>query len=257
MNAPAGTQSIIRTINILKAVADRREIGWRLTDLAAHCGLGKSTTYRIVACLCSERMLQQRPDDRRYIPGQLLYELALALPSYAAFKDAAHPGLEQLSKRLGGIAFLYLRSGEEAVCIDRVGDAAVPAITGVGTRRLLSESTFGISMLFAMPRQERELLLAANRRDPHAAKGERAAAYRRILQRSRRCGFGLNEGDITQGTTGIAVPVVDRFKRPIASIGVMVPSEKCGADRRPRVLALLRETALALAADSAFSVAAT
>ena len=35
MTDRSGTQSIERTVRLLKAVAERKDIGWRLTDLAA------------------------------------------------------------------------------------------------------------------------------------------------------------------------------------------------------------------------------
>src|SRR3954469_21500039 len=107
---PAGTQSITRTILVLKTLALRKEIGWRLTDLAAHCGLDNATAYRIVACLTAERFVQQRSRDRRYVPGPLLYELSLALPAYGTFVSAMRPELGRIARRLRGISFLYMRS---------------------------------------------------------------------------------------------------------------------------------------------------
>lgn len=242
--SPEGTQSILRTVNVLKAIAERRDIGWRLTDLAAHCQLNKATTYRICACLASQRLLQQRPGDRRYVAGPALFELALAVPSYAEFRDAVKPELMHISKKIDGIAFLYLLSGEETICIDRVVTTEVQSITGVGTRRLLIESTFGISMLLAMPRREQQAIVAANQRSPHLAKGVRAAAHRQILRRSRRHGFGFNRGDIVPGVTGIAVPVLSIQGAPVASIGAMGPTATLAGDRLKDIVALLRDSAL-------------
>lgn len=225
--APAGTQSIARTVQLLKVVASRKDIGWRLTDLAAHCGLQKSTAYRIVAALTAQRILRQRPQDRRYVAGPLLYELALAVPAHAAFRDAVHGHLEVLARRLKGIAFLYLRADHEVICIDRVGANSPAPLTGIGTRRVIAQSTFGISILVALPRAEqRELLQHPEtlRALADPALGERSAGYRQILLRSRRYGFGVNIDDIVPALTTIAVPVLDAAGRPIASIGMMAPS---------------------------------
>lgn len=243
-NPPEGTQSIVRTVSILKAVAERREIGWRLTDLAAHCKLNKATASRICACLASQRLLQQRPGDRRYVAGPLLFELSLAVPTYAEYRDAARPELALVSRKIGGIAFLYLLSGEETICVDRVVATEVPSITGVGTRRLLIESTFGISMLLAMPKKDQRAIQRANQGAPHLASGARADAHRRILLRSRRYGFGFNRGDIVPGITGIAVPVLNKLGRPVASIGAMGPTSNLAGKQLRAVVSLLRESAL-------------
>lgn len=220
--APAGTQSVLRTVRLLKVVAERREIGWRLTDLAAHCGLDKSTTYRLLACLTSQRMLAQRVEDKRYVPGPLLYELSLSLPSYADFRDSVRPHLQDLSQRLKGTAFLYLLAGDEVICIDRVGATRPPPLTGIGTRRPILQSTFGVAMMLAMaaPRQKQ-----ITKQGTGEVPAGRASAYRKILQQSRRYGFGVNMNDIVPGLSCVAVPMFRQDgKTPFASLGVMAPS---------------------------------
>ena len=60
---------------LLREVASRGSSGWRLTDLAAHCGLDKATAYRMLRCLEEERLVKRRASDRHYLPGPLLFEL--------------------------------------------------------------------------------------------------------------------------------------------------------------------------------------
>lgn len=231
--APSGTQSILRTVQLLKVIAERKEIGWRLTDLATHCGLDKSTTYRIVACLTSQRILRQRPLDRRYVAGPLLYELSLALPVHASFKEAVHPHLHELSRRVKGIAFLYLLAGNEVICIDRAGATHPQPLTGIGTRRPILQSTFGISMLLAMPRARQRELQSA---DAQAA-ARRPPGYQRIYARSRHYGFGVNIDDIVPALTTVAVALRDQDGMPFASIGVMAPTAEVP---KPRIKVLAK-----------------
>lgn len=219
---PAGTQSIVRAIRVMKTIAERKEIGWRLTDLAAHCGLGKATTYRIVACLASARIVLQRAGNRRYIPGPLLFELALSTPAYSTFTAAVHEDLMRMAK-IGGNAFLYLRSGDEVVCIDRVGTTPIQPVTAIGRRRPIAQSTFGISMLLALPKAEQRALLG-HKKQQIPGSDSRAVAYRKVLERSRRHGFGLNRGDVVPGLTCIAIPILDSQNRPFAAIGVTGPA---------------------------------
>ena len=74
----SGTQSIERAVRVLTEVTARSRFGWRPTDLAARCGLDRGTTHRILACLVRERLVQQRAVDGHYLPGPLLFELALS-----------------------------------------------------------------------------------------------------------------------------------------------------------------------------------
>lgn len=238
--SPAGTQSIARTIRVMKTIAERKEIGWRLTDLAARCGLGKATTYRIVACLTSERIVLQRSEDRRYVPGPLLYELALSTPAYSAFAAALHEDLLRLAE-IGGNAFLYLRSGDEVVCIDRAGITTLRPVTGIGRRRPITQSTFGIAMLLAMPRDERQALIQAQEKS-HGASGV-AGAYFKVLARSRRYGFGFNRGDVVPGLTSVAIPLLDNQQRPFCAVGVTGVSESLSGQRLRSTVELIRKEA--------------
>lgn len=117
----SGTQSIERAVQLLKELAARGEFGRRLFDLATHCELDRGTTHRILACLVRERLVQQHPTSRRYVPGPLLFELGLSLPAYATFQAACSVPLHRVAKRLGGASLLYLRSGSEFVCAARAG----------------------------------------------------------------------------------------------------------------------------------------
>ncbi len=222
---PAGTQSISRTISILKAIAARKDIGWRLTDLASQCGLDISTTYRIVACLASEGLVEQRTRDRRYVPGQLMFELSLAVPAYEAFRSAMRPQLMQLARQLDSIAFLFIRSINEVVCIDRVGSSSAQPLTVVGTRRPMAESTAGIAMLLKLPLEEQRALLAAKYDKWYRSSVHRVSTYRRILNRSRKCGYGLNRGNLVAGLAGIAVPIMDHEERPFSALSVTGPTD--------------------------------
>jgi DNA-binding IclR family transcriptional regulator len=252
---PAGTQSIARTLLILKTVAARKEIGWRLTDLASHCRLDNATTHRILACLTAERFVQQRRGDRRYVPGPMLFELSLATPAYAAFTAALRPELTRMARRLNGISFLFLRSGDESICVDRVGTAPVQPLTVVGTRRPMAESTAGIAMLLALPRKEQQGLIASARAQTHRSSEHRASSYRKILQRSRRHGFGVNRGDLIPGLAGVALPILDDGGRPFAALGIMGPTELFAGERLHRMGAFLREDARRIGIEHAALIA--
>src|SRR3546814_4280542 len=111
-----GTQSLGRGIKLMRMIATRPAFGWRLSDLAAACKQDKGTVHRMLACLVEERLVTQRPSDRRYLPGPLMYELGLAIPARVQFQRRAESVLQSFARRMGGIALLLLRSGNEYVC---------------------------------------------------------------------------------------------------------------------------------------------
>jgi DNA-binding IclR family transcriptional regulator len=116
MDTPSGTQALTRGIRLLRVLATKGELGWRLSDLAAACDLDKGTAHRMLAALVKERLVQQRTGDRRYLLGPLVYELGLSLSGHYAFQAAAEAHLAGMSRLMRCSALLLMRSGFEYVC---------------------------------------------------------------------------------------------------------------------------------------------
>jgi DNA-binding IclR family transcriptional regulator len=227
-------------------------VGWRLSDLARRCELDKGTAHRIMAFLVRERFARQRPGDRRYVPGPLLFELSLALPAYGAFRAACAPHLARVAGRVGGFAFLCLRSGNDFVCAANAGDAAIKALAHeVGLRRPLVVSAGGVAILLALPADEARAVLAENMKRVRKSGEVRAKAVERMLRRSESHGYGVHLSDIVPQVNTYGVPVRDARGAPFASVSVAAPSEDLPLSRAGEAIAALEEGARAVARDAA------
>jgi DNA-binding IclR family transcriptional regulator len=222
-SVPSGTQSIVRTVDLLKALGTRRQIGWRLTDLAAHCGLTTSTTHRIMGCLVAMRLARQRAEDKRYVPGPGLYEFGLTVPLYFQFQAGCAASVRRVSVRTRCVTFLALRSGDETVCIDRQGTTSVNIMNDIGRRLPMAGSSLGVAMLLRLPRVEQQRVLAENRRTLRSNPAHRRRTYDTMWRRSQEAGLGLNLGDIVPGGASMSVPIADDGGTPLAAIGVAGP----------------------------------
>ena len=242
-----GTQSIERTVVILRALAARGAIGWRLSDLATSCAIDRGTTHRILACLVRERLVRQRATDRRYVPGPLLFELGLSLPALSEFQSACRPTLARLAKRLGGVALLYLRSGSEFVCAARSGTLQIKALTiDVGTRRPLIVSAGGAAILVALPEDKARAIIAENMKQVARFGPARIRALQRMIRQSESRGYGVSQSEIVPGVSAFGVPLLDEQKRPFASISIVGPSETFPASRIAAVIGMLQHEARSL-----------
>lgn len=250
--AVRGTQTLSRAVVLLKAVATRPQQGWRLTDLAGHCGYDKATAHRLLAGLLHERLVLQRPADRHYVPGPLLHELGLGVTPMAAFQARALPALGRLARSSRGVAFLYLRSGEEFVCAERVGNPALKGMSvDVGTRRPLLVSAAGVAILLALPDAEQARVLEANLRAIAPIGPARVKAVERMLRRSRRHGFGVNLADVVPGIHAFGVPLLDGDGQVFGSLSVVGPDTTLPRERMAEFEAMLRAEAERLAGDAA------
>jgi DNA-binding IclR family transcriptional regulator len=248
----AGTQLLSRGVRVLRALAMRGEIGWRLSDLAGYCELDKGTAHRILACLVAERLVQQRPHDRRYLPGPLAYELGLSLPSHHRFGERAERRLGEFAERMKGVSCLLLRSGYEYVCSVRAGSTPLAGmLVYPGTRRPLFTSVGGLAMMQAMPAEEARDVLHNNIGQEVAKRGtDRLAALQAMRERSGRHGFGVNLGDVAPGVHSFGVPVCSPAGDAFAAVCLMGTAQVLHEGRLPRIRRELAAMAAVLEEDA-------
>ncbi len=249
----AGTQSLARGIRLLRLVATRPDFGWRLSDLAAASGQDKATVHRMLGCLVEERLVEQRPADRHYLPGPLMYELGLALPVQARLQRHAEQALQSFARRMAGVSLLLLRSGNEYVCSVRAGTLPLAGLMVYpGTRRPLFSSVGGVAILQTLPEDQARAILLENVDQEVARRGtDRLAALQKMRERSDRHGFGVNLGDVVAGLHAFAVPVQDARGSVFAALCLMGPAGLYGEERLGEIEVQLRSAAAALQADAA------
>lgn len=245
-SARAGTRSLARMVRLMRTVAARPQFGWRLSDLAAASGLDRGTVHRMLACMVDERLVEQRPADRHYLPGPLMYELGLALPQHAQFQRRAAALAAPFARRLNGVAVLVLRSGQELVCSVRTG--ALPVTGSVlypGTRRPLFSTATGVAILQALPEAEASAVLRDNIAQEVARCGPvRLAGLQRMREQSRRHGFGVNLGAVLPGIHAFGAPLRGGGGEVFAAVGLLGTPELYGEERLPAI----RDELFALAA---------
>jgi len=243
-----GTQTVVRAVSLLREVTARGSFGWRLTDLAAHCGLDKATAYRMLRCLEEERLVKRRASDRHYLPGPLLFELGLALAPLAAFQAAAQAPLGRLARRSGGVAFLYLRSTNDFVCAGRVGHTQLKGLSiHVGTRRPLVTNAGGTAIVVALPPEESRAVIAENMKRLSRFGELRARSIERMLRRSQSQGFGINLGDVVPGINAFGVALRNPQGNAVASLGLSGSADDFPQMGVPKLRELMDDEAAALA----------
>ena len=245
-NERSGTQSIERAIALLREISTRGHFGWQMSDLAARCHLGKSTAHRILACLVRERLVRQRPGDRHYMPGPMLFELGLSLPALGDLQHAAQHRLAALAKRTSGAAFLLFRSGDDFVCAARAGSPDLKALTIFpGARRPLITSAGGVAILLELPVPDARVIIRRNfatLKESGLSK-DRARAIRGMLERTHSEGFAINPGSIVPGFSAFGLALKDATGAPFAAVTVAGPSASFPFGRVPEIRRLLQSAA--------------
>lgn len=248
----AGTQSLTRGIKLMRMIAARPQFGWRLSDLAAACGQDKATVHRMLACMVDQRLVEQRANDRHYLPGPLMFELGFALPDRMQFQRRAEAITQAFARRMAGIALLLLRSGNEYVCSARSGTLTLSGLmVYTGTRRPLFTSVGGVAIMQTLPADEVRTILIDNvAQEIERRGGTRLEALQKMRERSDRHGFGVNLGDVVPGVHAFGVPVADLAGNAFAAICIIGTGELYPEERIDELREELFKTSAALSAES-------
>lgn len=247
---PTGTQTLDRSISVLRRISMRGRAGAGLTELAERCGLDKATTHRILSGLVRGRLVERDPATRSYRLGPLLFELSLGRPDLLGLQRACEGPLEATARELGCMAYVYVRSGLDVVLAAEAGRQAQKSFLGrVGTRKPLLHTAGGAALALALPEPEQEALVSECLADLLADGGPaHVEVAQRVLARSRELGFGVSEGHIAPHTAALAVSIRDAAGLPFAAFNAAAPQGQFGPERYGAIVTLLTQQARALEA---------
>lgn len=240
----AGAQSIKRALGVLRFVASRPD-GARLHEVARACELNKATCHRILSTLVSEDFL-------RFERSSLIYKLGLeaVLIGWSAkarqdIQSLAERAMGRICEATGDTVFLSLRSGMEAVCIDRrVGDFPIKTLTlEIGSRRPLGVGAGSMALLAFLPSDEVDEVLDAI--EPRLApyKLLSKGAVRLLALETRAQGFSFNNGQVIEGMSAVGVPILGEGRAPVAALSVAAITSRFAERRREEIVALLKSEA--------------
>lgn len=238
-----GTRCVERTLTLLRELSSRGEFGWRLSDLSQQVGIDQATCHRMLGALVKEGFAARYAGDLKYYPGVALFELGLAVPSMARFRELVEPRLELLATITGCIASFSLRSGNDVVCVfqERAGIDLPSMLIRVGSRRSMAAAVAGLAILQLLAFERAQEILAENRLREARRGPERLRQLDTMWQRSLEKGFGWTVGDLAPGLAALGLPVRDAAGQPFAALTLTGADGVLNEATLPRI----REQALA------------
>jgi len=230
-----GLQVVRRAAVVLRAIGDHGG-GLRLTDLAHHVDLPKTTIHRVVNALATERLLQI--DDG----GRIWLGTDLALLSRAAVVDLAariRPALVGLHRSLDETVDVSVLEGASARFIDQLaGTKALRVVSAVGATFPLHATANGKALLAGLAPVEAHHLLAGplERYTPNTT--VEGPVLEAELDLIRHHGIAVDQEEHTLGICAAGAAVIGP-DGPILAISVPVPTDRF-TPRRDEIVAALR-----------------
>jgi IclR family acetate operon transcriptional repressor len=194
-----------------------------IVDLAEATGLSRRTVQRVVAALEARRYLDRDPDSRHYRVGVRLFELGARFHNQLDLRRAALPELTSLVEQTQQAAFLCIRDGDDALCLDRVGARhRVRLFTlHVGERQPLHCGAAPRALLAGLT--DDELQAYARRTSLPAFTPHTITTVEALLadaEATRRRAYVVSDQDVTIGIAAVGAPVCDHTGQVVAAISV-------------------------------------
>ncbi len=241
MSKTLGAQTITRAVRALKLISLHTHTGMRLVDVAHNMQLQRPTAHRLLKALVLEGMLIQNAATRRYTLGPLVFELDLASAHQFNLRDIAAPILEELADSTGDTSFLFVRSGNDAVCLSRIQgkyQIQTPAVP-VGSRQPLGVSAGGLALLSSLDDLEVSQVLDAVAPRLSVYGNLDAEEIRRHCARAQKVGYALIGNRAVPGVRALGLPVKSSAGTAVAAVTVAATQTRMTEKRVAEILPFL------------------
>ena len=226
-------QSVDRAAALLKEIADSPRPP-TVAELAATCGLNRSTTWRLLATLDSHGLVERDPVSQRYSVGFALLRVAAAADHDPVVRRA-HPVLEQLALDTGEAVNLAIAKRFNLVYVDQVDPPQIMAPNWLGRTVPLHATSSGKAFLAHLDDAERRAVLGGRLERFTAATVTSRAALERELDGIRRDGYAVCVGELEESLFGVSAAVLTEQGRPLAIVSVWGPEHRVARGRLPEV----------------------
>jgi DNA-binding IclR family transcriptional regulator len=241
-------QSLERAAAILHVLAERHRVGARLVDVTAATQLSRSTAHRLLMALAKLGLAEQDTLSGAFFPGLALLGLGAAAANRHNLAELAGPYSQRLADRTGDTVYVVVRSGNDAVCVDRVeGAFPIKVVTwDVGDRRPLGVSASGLAILSALADDEVARIVEANASRVEALTGQDRAAVLGMVEQTRRTTYAFHAGYSAPGMAAVAMPLRSARGEPLGSLCVAALAARLDPQRCDTVVRWLAEEVASL-----------
>jgi IclR family transcriptional regulator, KDG regulon repressor len=217
--------TLAKGLNVLEWMT-RQPNGCRVIDVAQTFGLARSNAHRTLQTLVECGWAVQDEGASTYRSGLKLFELGSMVDQATDLKERLHPLLAKLAEQSGETIHLAVLDGAEVVYLDKF-DSPLPvaAYSRVGGRAAAYCVAAGKALLASMALDEDALKLRIIELKPHTKNSfTDFAALEKELEKIRVRGFAENREEWRMGVCGLGAVVVNAAGKPVAAIGMSVPS---------------------------------
>lgn len=202
-DAPA---SMVARVALIINSFDRAGKQLRIDEVAAHTGLPRSSTHRILTQLHATGLLTHGPDGYCLAASSLS---ASRVVDYSELRGVASPVLRRLAADTSLVVHLGVLFGSDVIYLDKVGDGSgVSVPTRVAGRTPAHASALGKAMLATLSAEDVDAILTdpLPKRTPGTI-ADLPTLHRELAQVRTRHGLAYDDQELAAGLSSVAAPI--------------------------------------------------
>lgn len=218
-DAPAGTQTLIHGIDVLRAVSGG---ACSLKEVMEATKLSKSTAHRLVQALRSERFLREDAAGRICL-GPALIDLGFKARDSISIQEIAHPVLVDLAHETKDTIHLAVEDSGAVLYLDKIhGTRGVEILSWPGCRMPLTYTGIGKALLIDdEPRWASQYLQDRTLQDRSPEHDyANCAAFVTAMHKFARQGFAYDLEENQKYIRCVAAPIKGGGGKTVAAISV-------------------------------------
>ena len=232
-----------KLITLLKALS-KQPFEFGVTELSQMIDCGKSGTYKLLATLVREGMVEQK-ENKKYRLGLASYLIGKSYEEHVGLGRFARPYLEQLRDETNENISLAVWSESRVTVLYRLESRALIRVVGrVGANRPINASAMGKTLAAYRPWSEIKELVERFPLERYTSKTiVGLAAIKEEYARIREQGYAVSNGELSEDSMGVGAPVMDREGGVWASISIGAPLIRVTDEKIDQFARQVRETA--------------
>lgn len=231
--------SVRRTIQVLDLLARKGALGVRAVASALELPVG--SVHRLLNDLAEESVVERDKEGAWRLAHRLLGIVDQQLEG-VGFHRLAHPFCEAIAAEVGETVNVNILSGDGCVVVDKVrGNERMQLDWRVGSRGPLHCGGSAKAILAYLPEAEQKRIAGLS--NPRFTEFTLTTEHELLeeLGRIRSRGYSIDNQEIVLGVFCVAVPILDRLRRPVGAISISGPSVKAPGKQVMPLVARLNE----------------
>jgi IclR family KDG regulon transcriptional repressor len=237
--------SIIRASHILKCLSGAKT-HFKISELARHLSLDRSTTYRILLSLERTGFVEKDEKAGTYSLGLAAFEIGNAYLRQTDLIQVSKPIMADLAQTVQETVHLAVLSDTEIVYVDKVDSPrSLGVMSKIGQRGPVYCTALGKTLLAFQPEDEQSRIIHKIRLTPLTPRT--ITSKQRLveeLKAIRKQGYSLDHREIEEEVECIGAPIRDHLGNVIAALSISGPQRKIETPQEKNFISEVVEAAV-------------